>query len=52
MAKYENGIEQEAEVKKSHQATLIPKEQNKESENEEITSALAQKNPENSLDMA
>jgi DNA gyrase subunit A len=47
MAKYENGIEQEAEVKKSHQATLIPKEQNEESENEEITSALAQKNPEN-----
>lgn len=46
MAKYENGIEQEAEVKKSHQATLIPKEQNEESENEEITSALAQKNPE------
>ena len=46
MAKYENGIEQEAEVKKSHQATLIPKEQNEESENKEITSALAQKNPE------
>ncbi len=37
MAKYENGIEKEAEAKKSHQATLIPKEQNEESENEEIT---------------
>ena len=46
MAKYENGIEKEAEAKKSHQATLIPKEQNEESENEEITLALAQKNPE------
>ena len=46
MAKYENGIEKEAEAKKFHQATLIPKEQNEESENEEITPALAQKNPE------
>ena len=46
MAKYENEIEQEAEVKKSYQATLIPKEHSEESENEEIASALAQKNPE------
>ena len=46
MAKYENEIEQEAEVKKSYQATLIPKEHSEESENEEIASALAQKNHE------
>lgn len=46
MAKYENGIEPEAEVKKSYQATLNPEDQSEESKNEEITSALAQKNPE------
>lgn len=46
MAKDENEIEQEAEVKKSYQATLIPKEHSEELENEEIASALAQKNPE------
>lgn len=46
MTKYENGIEQEAEVKKSYQATLIPKEQSEESENEEIASALTQENSE------
>ena len=46
MAKDENEIEQEAEVKKSYQATLIPKERSEELENEEIASALIPKNPE------
>ena len=46
MAKYEDEIEPEAEMKKSYQATLIPKEQSEESENEKIASALTQKNPE------
>ena len=44
MAKYENEIEQEAEVKKSYQATLIPKEHSEESEKmRKLHSALSTK---------
>jgi DNA gyrase subunit A len=52
MAEDENEIEQEAEMKKSYQASLIPKEHSEESENEGIALALAQKNHEKKSELS
>jgi DNA gyrase subunit A len=46
MAKYEDGVGPESEVKKSYQTALIQNKQIEESENEKMISSLSQKNPE------
>ena len=51
MAKYEEEIKSEAEMKKSYQATLIPEEQGEETENEKVSPDLIQGDPEKKIEM-
>ena len=51
MAKYEEEKKSEAEMKKTHQATLIPEEKDEEPENEGSSAALPHEEPEHKLEL-